>query len=67
MQQQQSWLIQEIKGHTIKVTNVNSDIKHKYKIKLAAIAINPVFYFVVVWEKYPLRVTSAQGTVQNTL
>ena len=50
---------------------VNSKIKHKSKAVLGVIrnlVLNIIIYFVTAYMRnYPIHVTSAQGTIQNTL
>ena len=55
----------------MKIINVNSKIKHKSKNFLEVIR-NLVLDFIIhlvtaYMRKYPIHVTSAQGSTQNTL
>ena len=56
----------------MKIMIVNSKIKHKCKAMLGVIrnlVFDLILYFVITAyiRKYPIHVTSAQGTTQNAL
>ena len=56
----------------MKIMIVNSKIKHKCKAMLGVIrnlVLDLILYFVITAyiRKYPIHVTSAQGTTQNAL
>ena len=55
----------------MKIMTVNCNVKHKSKIMLIVIrnlVFDFIFYFVTAFiKKYPIHLTSAEGTTQNTL
>ena len=55
----------------MKIITVHSKITHKCKTMLGVIrnlVLDLILYFVTAYmRKYPIHVTSAQGTAQNTL
>ena len=55
----------------MKIMTVNSEIKQKYKTILRVfknLVLDFIFYFFTAYmRKYPARITSEQGTAQNTL
>ena len=54
----------------MKIMIVNSKIKHKSNTILGVnrnIVLDFILYFATCMRKYPIHITSAQGTTQNTL